>query len=149
MAEEVLRRLKAPTALRQQVVLLIEKHMLRLPPDKKMLRRQIGELGWDAVEQLLALQKADMGSKGTGKPEEMEIFVQIRALLEEIRTEDTCLSLKDLAVKGNDLMALGFSGKAIGQTLNALLEQVLDEQVPNEKTALLSYLEEQMKEKTV
>ena len=45
-------------------------------------------------------------------------------------------------------MALGFTGKAIGQTLNALLERVLDEQVPNEKAALLSYLEEQMKEKT-
>ena len=149
MAEEVLRRLKAPTALRQQVVLLIEKHMLRLTPDKKMLRRQIGQLGWNTVEQLLELQKADMSSKGTGNPEELEIFEQIREILEEIRGEGSCLSLKDLAVKGNDLMALGFSGKAIGQALNALLEQVLDEQVPNEKTALLSYLEEQMKEKTV
>ena len=148
MAEEVLRRLKAPTALRQQVVLLIEKHMLRLTPDKKMLRRQIGQLGWNTVEQLLELQKADMSSKGTGNPEELEIFEQIRGILEEIRGEGSCLSLKDLAVKGNDLMALGFTGKAIGQTLNALLEQVLDEHVPNEKAALLSYLEEQMKEKT-
>ena len=38
----------------------------------------------------------------------------------------------------NDLMALGFSGKAIGSTLNALLSQVLDEQLPNEKQALLT-----------
>lgn len=147
MAEEVLRRLKAPTALRQQVVLLIEKHMLRLTPDKKMLRRQIGRLGWNTVEQLLALQKADMGRKGTGKPEEMEIFEQIREILEEIRTEDSCLSLKDLAVKGNDLMALGFAGKAIGQTLNALLEQVLDETLPNEKQTLLAWAERE-KEQT-
>ncbi len=34
-------------------------------------------------------------------------------------------------------MQLGYRGKAIGQTLNALLEQVLDEKVPNEKEALL------------
>jgi len=146
MAEEILRRLKAPTALRQQVVLLIEKHMTRLQPDKKLLRRQIGRLGWETTQQLLALQKADMGSKGTGKPEELELFDQISFLLEEIRAEDSCLSLKDLAVKGNDLMALGFTGRAIGQTLQLLLEQVLDEQLPNEKEALLSYLQTKIKE---
>lgn len=149
MAEEVLRRLKAPTALRQQAVLLIEKHMLRLEPDKKMLRRQIGRLGWETVEQLLALQKADMGSKGTGQSEEMEVFEQIRSILEEIREEDSCLSLKGLAVKGNDLLALGFTGKAIGRTLNTLLEQVLEEQLPNKKEALLSWLQTEKEENTV
>lgn len=143
MAEEVLRRLKAPTALRQQAVLLIQKHMLRLTPDKKMLRRQIGRLGWETVEQLLALQKADMGSKGTGKPEKMEVFEQIRRILEEIRAENSCLSLKALAVKGNDLIAMGFRGRTIGTMLNTLLELVMDERLPNEKGAMLAYLQEQ------
>jgi tRNA nucleotidyltransferase (CCA-adding enzyme) len=148
MAEEVLRRLKAPTALRQQAVLLIEKHMTRLQPEKKQLRRWIGRLGWETAEQLLALQKADMGSKGTGNPEDMEVFGEIEKLLEEIREEDSCLSLKDLAVKGNDLMALGITGKAIGQTLNDLLEQVLEETLPNEKDALISYVKRETKENT-
>ena len=148
MAEEVLRRLKAPTALRQQAVLLIEKHMTRLQPEKKQLRRWIGRLGWETAEQLLALQKADMGSKGTGNPEDMEVFWEIEKLLEEIREEDSCLSLKDLAVKGNDLMALGITGKAIGQTLNDLLEQVLEETLPNEKDALISYVKRETKENT-
>ena len=35
-------------------------------------------------------------------------------------------------------MALGFSGPAIGRALNALLEQVLDEKIPNQREALLS-----------
>ena len=148
MAEEVLRRLKAPTALRQQAVLLIEKHMTRLQPEKKQLRRWIGRLGWETAEQLLALQKADMGSKGTGNPEDMEVFWEIEKLLEEIREEDSCLSLKNLAVKGNDLMALGITGKAIGQTLNDLLEQVLEETLPNEKNALISYVKRETKENT-
>jgi hypothetical protein len=43
---------------------------------------------------------------------------------------------------------LGFAGKAIGQTLNALLEQVLDEQLPNEKDVLLSFLQANVKEET-
>lgn len=80
-----------------------------------------------------------MGSKGTGNPEEMEQFSKIRALLEEIRRENACLSLKDLAVNGHDLMALGIKGRDIGMTLNALLEQVLDERLPNEKDQLLKF----------
>ena len=149
MAEEVLRRLKAPAALRQQVVLLIGKHMTRLQPDRKLLRRQIGRLGWETVEQLLALQEADMSSKGTGNLPEMDDFNRIREVLEEIRAEDCCMSLKDLAVKGNDVMALGFRGKAIGQTLDRLLELVVDEQLPNEKNALLAWLRTEIKENTL
>ena len=137
IADRVLRRLKAPTALREQVVLLIGKHMTRLEPDRKILRRWIGRLGWETVEQLLALQEADMGSKGTGRPEEMEQFARIREVLAQIRQEDACLTLKDLAVNGHDLMTLGITGKQLGATLNALLEQVMDEELPNEKKPLL------------
>lgn len=143
MAEEILRRLKAPTALRQQVVLLIEKHMLWLLPEKKQLRRQIGRLGWETVYQLLALQEADNGSKGTEKPDEKEKFRKIREALEEIRAEDSCLGLRDLAVNGNDMMHIGFSGRAIGQMLNRLLDQVLEEVLPNERQALLDWAERQ------
>ena len=137
IADSILRRLKAPTALREQVVQLVELHMTKIEPERKSVRRWLGRLGPETMDALLTLQKADMGSKGTGKPEEMEQFSRIRAVLEEIRAEDACLSLKDLAVNGHDLMDLGFSGKAIGKALDALLNQVIDEQLPNEKQALL------------
>ena len=140
MAADLLRQLKAPNALREQVVTLISHHMTKLPTDKKLLRRWLGRLGWDTLDALLLLQEADMGSKGTGKPAEMVQFPQLRTLLEEIRQEDACLSLRDLAVNGHDLMALGITGKAIGQALNHLLEQVLDENLPNDRNALLAYL---------
>ena len=139
MANAVLHRLKAPTALREQVVLLSEKHMRTMDPDKKVLRRWLGHWGGDTVEKLLLLQEADMGSKGTGWLPEMEQFGQIRELLEEIREEDSCLTLRDLAVNGHDLMALGYQGKAVGSCLKDLLEQVLDEKLPNEKEALLAF----------
>ena len=139
IADVVLRRLKAPTALREQAVLLIGQHMTKLTPDKKLLRRRVSRLGWETIESLLILQESDMGSKGTGVPEEMEQFGQLRAILEEIRAEDACLTVKDLAVNGNDLLSLGYQGKAVGEMLNALLEQVLDEALPNERDALLEY----------
>ena len=143
MADAILRRLKAPTGLRERAVLLIGRHMVRLLPDKKFLRRWLGRLGPEALEQLLYLQMADMGSKGICNPGETDQFLRVRELLEEIRQENSCLSLKDLAVRGNDLTQLGFTGKAVGDALNLLLEQVMDEALPNEKQALLQYLQNQ------
>ena len=140
LADAILRRLKAPTALREQVVLLIEKHMTYPEPEKKPLRRFLSRLGWENARLLLQLQEADTGSKGTGKEEEMAWFVQIRSLMAEIEAENACLTLKDLAVNGHDLMKLGYSGKEIGVKLNLLLEKVLEEQLPNEKDALLDYV---------
>ena len=139
MADGVLRRLKAPNALREQAVLLIEKHMLWLQPDKKLLRRQIGRLGQGTVYQLLSLQHADNSSKGTAKSAETEQYVKILEVLEEIRSEDGCFSLKDLAVNGNDLMRIGFSGRTIGVMLNWLLDQVMEENLPNERGILLDW----------
>ena len=137
MADAILRRLKAPTALREQAVLLIGQHMTKLEPEKKLLRRRLSRLGKENLELLLKLQEADMGSKGMGKLKEMSQFLQLRTLLDEIYAENACLSLKDLAVSGHDLMALGLTGKAIGRTLNYLLEQVMDETLPNDKETLL------------
>ena len=140
LADTILRRLKAPTQLREQVVFLIEKHMTKLEPEKKVLRRWLGRLGAEAIEKMLLLQEADMGSKGTGKPEELVQFSHIRAIMGEIQADNACLSLKDLAVNGHDLMALGFRGKAIGEALNILLEKVIEEELPNQREALLNHI---------
>ena len=138
LADRILRSLKAPTRLREEAVFLIANHMTKLEPDKRLLRRRLSRFGTDTTHKLLLLQEADMGSKGTGKPKEMAQFSEIRALLGEIEAENACLSLKDLAVNGNDLTELGLEGKMIGQTLHFLLEQVLDEALPNDRGALLA-----------
>ena len=137
IADDILRRLKAPTALREGVVELIRLHMTRAEPEKKLLRRWLSRYGSEMLDRMILLQEADMGSKGTGNPEEGEVFPRIRAVLEEIQAENACLSLKDLAIGGKELLALGYApGKALGACLAHLLEQVLDEQIPNEPPAL-------------
>ena len=139
LADQALLRLKAPTALRERVVLLIEQHMTQLLPDRKLLRRRLNQHGEETVRQMLSLQRADFGSKGTGTPQEAAMFDQIEALLAEILAENACLSLRELAVDGKALMAMGVpAGKQLGACLSYLLEQVLDEQLPNEKDALLT-----------
>ena len=138
MADSILLRLKAPTALRQQVTELIGQHMTKLEPDKRLLRRWLGKLGEALLNQLLLLQEADMSSKGTGKQPELAQFDELRRLLKEIQEENSCLTLKDLALDGKTLQQAGFApGPKMGRCLNILLEQVLDEQLPNDKTVLL------------
>ena len=138
IADHVLLRLKAPSALRQQVTELIGLHMTPLEPDKKLLRRRLGKLGRERLEQLLQLQEADMGSKGTGKEEEMEQFMVLREMISAVLAEDACFSIKDLAVTGWDLQQIGLApGPEMGRCLNWLLGQVQDEVLPNEKAVLL------------
>jgi tRNA nucleotidyltransferase (CCA-adding enzyme) len=138
IADGVLRRLKAPTALRERVVFLIDKHMVLLETQRKTLRRQLSRWGEEPLRQLITLQKADFYSKGVVG--DSPNFDEVLKIIDEILAENACLTVKDLAVNGNDLMALGITGKDIGKTLDNLLSQVLDETLPNEKETLLQAL---------
>ena len=142
MAQEVLLRLKAPTALREQVVALIDRHMIWFEVSKKVIRRWISRLGFEMFWDLITLQRSDSMATGTATEAEKAHFDEIEALIREIEAEKSCLTLKDLALNGHDLMALGYRGKAIGETLNSLLNKVLEEELPNEKAALIAALEE-------
>ena len=145
LAQDILTRLKAPTALRQQVIRLIELHMNPLLPQRNLLRRRLSQLGTEGVQELLALQKADMFSKGTGNG--WGDYETIREILGELLEQEGCLSLRDLAINGRDLMALGIpAGKEIGKALQSLLDAVLDERLPNEKEALLRAVKNRNKE---
>ena len=90
------------------------------------------------MSKLLQLQQADFHAKGVcgTSPD----FAAIDAMMQEILAENACLQIRDLAVNGHDLMALGYTGPAIGKTLQYLLEQVLEDRLPNEKAALLAAL---------
>lgn len=137
MAEEALRRLKAPRGLTEDVVTLIANHMTRTELTKKAVRRLLSRLGWENTERLLTLQRADMMSKGVEKEGNLQQFEVISQLLEEIRQEDACLTVRDLRINGHDLMTLGLRGPKIGKTLEALLNQVLDETLENNHEALM------------
>ena len=60
-----------------------------------------------------------------------------REALQTVLADKPCLSLRDLAVNGNDLSARGFTGVQIGRTLNALLDRVLSGTLDNERETLL------------
>ena len=64
-------------------------------------------------------------------------------LYRDVLKRGDCVSLKMLAVNGRDLIALGAEpGKAIGELLDGLLEEVLEHPELNEKEKLLALLAE-------
>jgi tRNA nucleotidyltransferase (CCA-adding enzyme) len=145
MAEEILNRLKAPADLCRTVKTLVELHMVRFEIQRKPLRRWLSRLGKETLMKLIALQEGDMGSKGTGKGNDGTYFSDLRCLLEELDQENSCLSLKDLAVNGKDLLELGYRpGKELGKCLQDLLDQVIDETLPNDSGVLLAEAEKKL-----
>ena len=134
LADDILHRLKAPNALREEVVWLVKHHMDRYPAEEKAARRLLSRHGLERMERLLELQTADRG----GSAEDLEA---LRTLLRTLAEKEGSLTLKTLAVKGADLMALGFApGPELGRVLNALLEKVLSGELPNEREVLLHAL---------
>ena len=143
LATAALRRLKAPTALREEVVSLIVHHMDLWDREEKSLRRRLSKFGFAGCKKHLALQKADFCSKGViGDVSETD-FEAILTAIEKLEAENACLRLSDLAVKGQDLIALGFeAGPRLGQALENLLDLVVDGDLPNERTILLEKAKE-------
>ena len=139
LADGILRRLKASNALREEVIFLIKHHMDRYLPEEKTARRCLSRHGLQRMEQLIDLQAADLGGKGTDAPaDSLRELEALRSLLRAIDSREGALTLKTLAVSGRDLMALGISpGPGLGQTLNGLLSKVLAGELPNEREALL------------
>lgn len=66
---------------------------------------------------------------------------EIGAKAEQILAERQCLTLKDLAVDGRDVIAAGVKpGPEVGRILDGALGQVLNGEAPNERSALLHWI---------
>ncbi len=143
MAEEILRRLRLPRRDTERIVLLIREHMRQIAPTEKSVGRALHRLGPEALGQLLAVQRADRLATGTG---DTELLDQLQTLLEKLLAEERCFTLRQLAVNGRELMALGLAGPAVGRMLQQLLAQVLDGTLPNDHAALLDAAQRSLEE---
>ncbi len=141
LAEAILTRLRLDNARRERVTALIRLHDLPLlPPDRKQVRRLLNRLGPEGAAELIALHRADAAGLAAPYRGRVEEYAGVQALLDGLLAERACFSLRDLAVKGDDLLALGLRGRAVGEGLNACLAAVMAEEVPNDRAALLEWL---------
>ena len=146
IADAALRSLRCDNAARERVVTLVENHEMRTGHGKKDLRRLLAKIGEKNMHDLLLVRRADAAAHAPEAAARLTALAdEDERILHEITAERGCLHVKDLAVSGNDLLALGLKpGAAVGETLSRLLDLVLDEEVPNEKGALLAAARKEM-----
>ncbi|MCI8915738.1 MAG: HD domain-containing protein [Oscillospiraceae bacterium] len=142
LANEMLQALRFDNHTRERVALLVGRHDMPVPPDVRVIRRRLSRLGPEAFFQLLEVKRADsMGQALEKVRDRLAEIDEIKMMAEQILAEGQCLTLKGLAVNGRDVIAAGVApGPQVGRMLNALLDQVLSGQIPNEREALLKFI---------
>jgi tRNA nucleotidyltransferase (CCA-adding enzyme) len=140
MAEEILRRLKFDKDTIRHVCQLIRWHDDRPELNEREIRRAIHRAGLEQYPALFDVKRADILAQSLyERDEKLAWLAGYEAMYETIRAKQQCISLRDLAVNGKDLIAEGIApGREMGDMLNRLLELVIDDPSANTKENLLA-----------
>ena len=144
MSGEILRRLRYDNDTVKMVTGLVAAHEIRYPAEKKSVRRVIGRVGEDYFPLLYYVNEADaLAQSMFMREEKLQRLQDIRDLYKEIKRDNECMSLKSLAVKGADLITAGVKpGPGMGEILQKMLEDVIEEPSHNDREYLMSRLRE-------
>ena len=144
LGDRNLRRLRVDNHSRKQILTLVGRHDCDLAMNPRSVRRNLARYGEETVRLLLEVKGADNLAQAAAYRDRQGLLDEWEALLDQVLAEGSCFSLKQLAVKGGDLSGLGLRGPAIGGALQTLLEQVIDNKLPNERAVLLDYVKENL-----
>lgn len=144
MTKEILKRLKFDNDTTDKVTRLVKFHDYPISLTPKGMRRAVYKIGEDIMPCLFLVKQADLlAQSGYKREEKQEELKRLQGIYEQVLEENSCVSLKTLAVTGNDLIASGMKpGRELGEVLNRLLQIVIDEPAYNEKEYLLKRAEE-------
>jgi len=139
LAEDLLRRLRFPRPVIDDVAHLVRQHMFTLDPElgDAGARRFLRRIEPRYLDELFELRRAD--DIGSGRPGDDPRLRAFRARLEAEIAADAALDRTALAIDGDDLMrelALA-PGPRLGRLLDALVERVVDDPALNDPATLL------------
>lgn len=144
ITRKVMRRLKFDNDTTDKVTKLVLYHDYDIAPTEAGVRRAVNRMGEDIFAMIFTVRRADIAAQsGYMREEKLAKVDYIEKLYREVSTRRDAVTLKDLAISGNDLIAAGMPpGRQIGETLSALLEKVLDDPSLNTKEILLKLYKE-------
>jgi len=150
LTRNILNRLKADNETKERVCTLVKYHDLVFQEDRKLLKKWMNRYTPEMLLEILHIKRADNLATGNMSEELAQKFDRIEEEIRVILEEQQCFSLKDLAIDGSDLIAMAGGadkgGRWIGETLQKLLDEVIEGTVPNEKEALSARAAELLKE---
>ncbi len=148
MTEKIMTRLRFDNDTKNKVVTLVKMHDSPImvndmtKPDRKRLKKIMSQIGEDLIFDLIEIKYCDNSAQNPQYFRGEEFYKECREIVNEIINENECFSIKHLAINGNDLIALGYKGKKIGEILEKTLTAVIDDKVENEKDILLKFVEQ-------
>ncbi len=140
MTRQIMRRLKFDNDTTARVCALVAAHDDRpYPPTEKAVRRAVCRIGREQYPDLFAVKRADILAQSDYlKDEKLKYVDEYEEMYERVMASDACLSRRDLAVNGADLIDAGIEpGPELGRILDAMLDDVVDDPALNEKEILL------------
>ena len=136
VAEGTLKRLKYPKNKISQVLFLLANKDREIKPELSEIGKFLKDFESADLLCLLGFQKAFLEAEGRSHN-----LDEVLKLAKQI-DPGKCYRLKDLAVSGRDLLAMGYpEGAGIRILLDKLLDLVIEGRLKNEKEELLGYLE--------
>ena len=139
LAKTALSRLRLSTKDTDDILTLVRYHDAVMEPTRRVVKRWMNRIGVEQFDRLLDIRIADIRAHTEGTQQSRVLrWAGLCDAFDEIQAEMQCFSLKDLDVDGQDIMALGVKeGKMVGDILKTLLDKVIDEELPNERNALI------------
>ena len=140
MTRKILKRLKLDNQTIFTVTRLVRYHDHYIGETSKAVRRSILEIGEEIFPLLLQVKRADIEAQSEYlKKEKEEHLETVQKLYEDILRKKQCVSLKELAVSGSDLIRENGMqpGKEVGEVLSCLLDLVIEDPALNQKETLL------------
>lgn len=143
IASDVLKRLKVSNEIYDKVTTLIKYHQSVENVNDVKIKHWFNKIGEEYTLSLFDVRIADLKAHNLSKKEvlfEMERLMSLKEEAKMIIKRREPYRISDLAVNGNDLISLGFSGREIGDELSEILSLVVDGVLNNNKIDILNFL---------
>ena len=136
IAREYLNKYKYDNFTKERVYKLVKIHDSPIELDRIFIKKRINRIGEECFFDLIKIKRADNMAQNSKKVR-LDIIDEIESIATDIVNE-SCISLKTLAINGSDLIKDGHSpGKNLGIILDTLLNEVMEEKLPNDREVLL------------
>lgn len=138
VARDILKRLKFDNYTINMVSRIIYYHDYRFDGSRKQTRRFISKAGIDIMPYLFILMEADvMAQSDFHREDKLNKLCETKQCVKEIVEANESFTLKDMNINGRDLINMGISeGKTIGNILNELFEDILENPAHNNREYL-------------
>lgn len=139
MAVEILKRLKYDNVTISMVSGLAKYHDRKIEATQKAVRKALAEIGEQFFPALFEVKYADiMAQSDYKRQEKLDKLKALQEVYEEVISLEQCFQIKDLAVAGKDLIEAGvIPGKQMGELLQVMLQDVIENPEHNDKEYLL------------